>query len=117
MAPVIQGPSPTTMQEAYLLICVAREADSGDITQITYRAIELTYNADGLPSQVEVDNTPLTISMHEAVQAIESGHWQFYVYAGERLAAVEVVERNGRRFLRTEPDDTTLNNLNVFKEC
>lgn len=104
-------------QEFYFLECVTRDPETRELQSITYRPVDITFSADGHPTQVEIDSEHYTISMHEAIAAVDSGAWSFWVYADNRLVRVEVVERKGRRYLRTEPDDSTLNNLSVFKEC
>lgn len=106
-----------SIQEFQLLECVSRDPDTHDILSITYKAMDITFAPGGMPTQIEFSDEVFTISWHEAIHAIENGAWQFWVYAGERLAKVEVVMRNNKRFLRTEPDDTTLNNLSVFRDC
>ncbi len=102
--------------EFYLITCVSR-AD-GDISHVTYRALDVTFDSSRvLVTQVEIYGEANTITLGEAVRAIQRGGWQFWVYAGERLTMVEVVQRDGRSFLRTTPDDTALNNLSELPEC
>lgn len=59
------------------------------------------------------------ITQEDAIQKIERGEWQFYVAVGVGKSVwVEVaVSRFGNKYLRTEGDDDTRNNLLSLPEC
>lgn len=62
---------------------------------------------------------PWGLSRAEAVQLIESGRWSFFVrMPGETppRAKVQVAQRNGTKYLRTEADTETRNNLGELPE-
>lgn len=51
-------------------------------------------------------------SVEEIIRLIDDGHTFFYTLGGNRKARVETdISANGRRYIRTHPDDTKLNNL------
>lgn len=58
------------------------------------------------------------LTQNEAIQAIESGAWRFYVSVGNHTAWV-IVARSaaGNKYLKTENDGEQPNNLLSLPEC
>ncbi len=66
---------------------------------------------------VNPDNTRWKMTEKSAIDYIESGKYQFYVSVGHNSVWVVIAEHNGRKYLRTERDDVTSNNLLSLPEC
>lgn len=63
------------------------------------------------------DGTRWRLSLDEAIQGIEGGRWSFYVQVGGHTVTVLVAERDGRKYLRTEADGDSPDNLLSLPEC
>ncbi len=57
-----------------------------------------------------------TLSEDTVIGEIEDGA-NYYVEVGHERVAVVVSERDGRKYLRTDPDKTTENNLLALPRC
>ena len=57
------------------------------------------------------------ISQDEAISYIERGEWEFYTIANGHRTNVIVASRNGRKYLKTEADYDTPDNLLSLPEC
>jgi hypothetical protein len=57
------------------------------------------------------------ISEETAIQGIESGKWRFYVSVGTHSVWVIVAVHNGRKYLRTQADGYSPDNLLSLREC
>jgi hypothetical protein len=58
------------------------------------------------------------ISQSEAILAIESNKWNFYVGQGsDRVNVVVAISSAGYKYLKTANDSTTSNNLLSLPEC
>lgn len=57
------------------------------------------------------------LTEEEAIASIESGFSSYYVKQGGKEVEVVIDERNGRKYLRTDPDDTKENNLLSLEDC
>lgn len=67
-----------------------------------------------------VGATRWKLTQEEAIGMVERGEWNFYVAlpAGNKSVWVEVgISRYGNKYLRTEDDDDTRNNLLSLPEC
>ncbi|MFA1602329.1 DUF3892 domain-containing protein [Alcaligenes faecalis] len=64
------------------------------------------------------DGSPWNLPLQEAINGIESGKWKFYVREAGKITWVVIAEsRSGNKYLRTESDSTTRNNLLSLPEC
>jgi hypothetical protein len=57
------------------------------------------------------------ISEDSAIQGIESGKWKFYVHVGTHSVWVVIALHNGRKYLKTQPDGYSPDNLLSLPEC
>jgi hypothetical protein len=53
----------------------------------------------------------------QAIGQIERGVHEYYVEVNNREVDIHVVNRGGRKYLRTNPDQTTHNNLDDLPDC
>lgn len=53
----------------------------------------------------------------DAIAGMDAGKWQFYVSVNNREVEVIIAERNGRRYLKTEADGYSENNLSKLPTC
>jgi len=63
------------------------------------------------------DGTRWRLLEDEAVRAIEDKRYEFYVAAGGRSVNVIVASYHGRKYLRTETDGYSPDNLLSLPEC
>ncbi|QTO19584.1 MULTISPECIES: DUF3892 domain-containing protein [Burkholderia] len=64
------------------------------------------------------DGTRWKITESDAISGIETGKWQFYVSGGGQTADVVIAKTpEGRKYLKTTRDTTTLDNLLSLPEC
>lgn len=63
------------------------------------------------------DGTRWRITLDEAINGILEGRWSFYVHAGGRSVNVIVAEHEGRKYLKTEADGYSPDNLLSLPEC
>ncbi|MCW0370901.1 DUF3892 domain-containing protein [Xanthomonas sacchari] len=66
---------------------------------------------------VNPDGARWKLTLDEAINGIESGKWSFYTHVGGHERQVIVASRNGRKYLRTEADSDTPDNLLSLPEC
>lgn len=52
-----------------------------------------------------------------AIRDIERNRHSYYVSENGRRVEVHVVEEGGDKYLRTDPDDATVNNLDDLPDC
>ena len=58
------------------------------------------------------------ISQKEAIAAIEAGKWAFYVFAhGKSVNVIVSVSRFGNKYIKTEADGDSPNNLLSLQSC
>lgn len=64
------------------------------------------------------DGKPWKLTLADAIHHIESGAWKFYVSVnGKSVWVVVAVSRANNKYLKTEPDSATTNNLLSLPEC
>ena len=73
---------------------------------------------DGNDPEARIDSVGggRTLSEETVIGEIEAGA-NYYVEVGHQRVAVIVAERDGRKYLRTDPDKTTENNLLSLPHC
>lgn len=57
------------------------------------------------------------LTLDDAIGKIERGEWDFYTMANGHRVNVVVASRNGRKYLKTEADHDTPDNLLSLAEC
>lgn len=63
------------------------------------------------------DGTRWKMTQEAAIKAIEDGKYAFYTHVGGESSWVIVASREGRKYLKTEADTTTKDNLLSLPEC
>jgi hypothetical protein len=66
---------------------------------------------------VNGDGTRWKITEERAIQGIETGEWSFYTSGGGEIANVIIAVHQGRKYLKTDRDTTTKDNLLSLPEC
>lgn len=67
---------------------------------------------------VNSDGTRWRLSLQDVISYIELGRYEFYVHVDGKAARVIVATSSaGNKYLKTEPDSTTRNNLLSLPEC
>ena len=60
---------------------------------------------------------PFYETASDAIWHIENGIHNYYTYVNGKEAKIDVVPRNGTKYLRTFLDGTETNNLDELSEC
>lgn len=63
------------------------------------------------------DGTRWRMTQADAIRAIEDGKYAFYTHVDRESSWVIVATREGRKYLKTEADTTTKDNLLSLPEC
>jgi hypothetical protein len=66
---------------------------------------------------VNDNGTRWKLTISEAIRSIENGTYSFYTSVGGHTRNVVVSSRNGSKYLRTEADADTPDNLLSLQEC
>lgn len=66
---------------------------------------------------VNADNTRWKLSIAQAITGIEDDKWEFYVSKGGHTVGVIVASRLGVKYLKTENDGDSPDNLLSLPEC
>jgi hypothetical protein len=67
---------------------------------------------------INADGTRWKLTEDEAIKGIENGTWTFYVSINAQTVNVVIAKSSsGRKYLKTEADGTTTNNLLSLPEC
>jgi len=53
----------------------------------------------------------------DVISEIENGNYRYYVRWKDYITYIKVVNGNNGKYLRTDHDDTTRNNLNDLPDC
>lgn len=63
------------------------------------------------------DGTRWRLTEDQAIEGIESGKWRFWVSVNGQSVWVEIANRLGHKYLKTQPDGEQPNNLLSLPEC
>lgn len=66
---------------------------------------------------INPDGTPWKLTEENAIKGIEAGKWSFYTQGGGEVANVIIATHLGRKYLKTDRDTTTKDNLLSLPEC
>lgn len=62
-------------------------------------------------------NQRLKLTLDDAIKSIENGTYSFYTSVNGHVREVVVATRSGKKYLRTEADSDTPDNLLSLPEC
>jgi len=66
---------------------------------------------------VNADGSRWKLTEDQAIAGIEQGKWRFWTAGGGESTWVIIATHNGRKYLKTEADTTTKDNLLSLPEC
>ena len=66
---------------------------------------------------VNDDGSRWKLTEESAISGIEAGKWSFYTMGGGEIANVIIAKHEGRKYLKTDRDTTTKDNLLSLPEC
>lgn len=86
--------------------CITRSSINGSYEHITHIG------------GTEIDDASWYFTKDQAIEYIDSKEYAFFVQEDHNIAWVKVAKlENGQKYLRTENDDTDVNNLLSLPEC
>lgn len=91
--------------------------DSHEIKCINKRDRQSRHERIHSVGGVNGNGTRWKITEEEAIAGIESGKWSFYTRGGGEIANVIIANHLGRKYLKTDRDTTTKDNLLSLPEC
>jgi hypothetical protein len=92
-------------------------AISAEIKCITKRDRQSRHERIHSVGGVNPDGARWKLSEEEAIAGIENGKWAFYTRGGGESANVIIAMHLGRKYLKTDRDSTTKDNLLSLPEC
>jgi Protein of unknown function (DUF3892) len=66
---------------------------------------------------VNADGNRWKLTEEAAIKGIADGKWKFYTHVDGKSAWVIIATHNGRKYLKTEADTSTKDNLLSLPEC
>ena len=66
---------------------------------------------------VKPNKTRWRLTVAEAIAGIEAGKWAFWTSVGGKVAKVVIAKHEGHKYLKTEADGVSQNNLLSLPEC
>jgi hypothetical protein len=92
-------------------------ADNVQVSCISKRDRQVRWERISHVGGTNADGTSWKLTEEAAINGIEDGKWQFYTHVDGKSAWVVIATHNGRKYLKTEADTTTKDNLLSLPGC